>query len=91
MPQTTRRGVAPLNPQPRWPEGYIAVMREAGAQEKTIPHCEGKGDVGSDTTYKMWRSSGISSEFAARFTAEVVTPKYRAISAPGYPIFFTAN
>jgi len=39
MPQTTRRGVAPLNSQPRWPEGYIAVLREAGAQEKTIPHC----------------------------------------------------
>ncbi|MBI5605238.1 MAG: phage integrase N-terminal SAM-like domain-containing protein [Deltaproteobacteria bacterium] len=39
MPQTTRRGVAPLNPQPRWPDGYIAVLREAGAQEKTIPHC----------------------------------------------------
>ncbi len=39
MPQTTRRGVAPLNPQPRWPGGYIAVLREAGAQEKTIPHC----------------------------------------------------
>jgi hypothetical protein len=39
MPQTTRRGVAPLNPQPRWPGGYITVLREAGAQEKTIPHC----------------------------------------------------
>jgi|GEM_PF-7205 len=39
MPQTTRRGVAPLNPQPRWPGGYIAVLREAGAQEKTIPYC----------------------------------------------------
>jgi integron integrase len=39
MPQTTRRGVAPLNLQPRWPEGYIAVLREAGAQEKNIPHC----------------------------------------------------
>jgi len=36
MPQTTPRGVAPLNPQPRWPGGYIAVLREAGAQEKTI-------------------------------------------------------
>ncbi len=24
MPQTTRRGVAPLNPQPRWPGGYIS-------------------------------------------------------------------
>jgi len=39
MLQPTRRGVAPLNPQPRWPGGYIAVLREAGAQEKTIPHC----------------------------------------------------
>ena len=39
MPQTTRQRVAPLNPQPRWPGGYIAVLREAGAQEKTIPHC----------------------------------------------------
>ena len=39
MPQTTRRGVAPLNPQPRRPEGYLTVLREAGAQEKTIPHC----------------------------------------------------
>ena len=39
MPQTTRRVVAPLDPQPRWPEGYIAVLREAGAQETTIPHC----------------------------------------------------
>ena len=39
MPQTTRRGVAPLNPQPRWPEGYLTVLREAGAQGKTIPHC----------------------------------------------------
>jgi hypothetical protein len=38
MPQTTRRGVAPLNPQPRWPEGYLTVLREAGVQEKTIPH-----------------------------------------------------
>jgi hypothetical protein len=39
MPQTNRRGVAPLNLQPRWPEGYLAILREAGAQEKTIPHC----------------------------------------------------
>ena len=39
MPQTTRRGVAPLNLQPRWPEGYLTVLREAGAQEKNIPHC----------------------------------------------------
>ena len=41
MHQTTRLGVtvAPLDPQPRWPEGYIAVLRTAGAQEKTIPYC----------------------------------------------------
>jgi len=41
MHQTTRPGVtvAPLDPQPRWPEGYIAVLRTAGAQEKTIPYC----------------------------------------------------
>jgi hypothetical protein len=39
MPRTNRRGVAPLNPEPRWPEGYLTVLREAGAQEKTIPHC----------------------------------------------------
>jgi len=25
MPQTTRRGVAPLNLQPRWHEGYLTV------------------------------------------------------------------
>lgn len=39
MPQTARPGVVPLDPQPRWPEGYIAALREAGAQEKTIPYC----------------------------------------------------
>jgi integron integrase len=37
MRQTNQRGVAPLNTNPRWPEGYVAVLREAGAQEKTIP------------------------------------------------------
>ena len=37
MHPPVRRGVAPLNDNPRWPEGYIAVAREAGAQEKTIP------------------------------------------------------
>jgi hypothetical protein len=36
---STRQGVAPLNPQPRWPEGYLTVLREDGAQEKTIPLC----------------------------------------------------
>jgi len=30
MPQSTRRGVAPLNTQPRWPGGYIAVLRKEG-------------------------------------------------------------
>ena len=37
MRQTVRRGVAPLNTNPKWPEGYVAVLREAGALEKTIP------------------------------------------------------
>ncbi len=38
MPQRTRRGVAPLNPQPRRPGGTITVLREAGTPEKTFPH-----------------------------------------------------
>jgi integron integrase len=37
MRQAGRRAAAPLNPSPRWPEGYIGVLREAGAVEKTIP------------------------------------------------------
>lgn len=37
MRQAGRRGVAPLNPNPKWPDGYVAVLREAGAVEKTIP------------------------------------------------------
>ncbi len=37
MRQRGRRGVAPLNENPKWPDGYCAVLREAGAQEKTIP------------------------------------------------------
>ena len=36
MRQPAQRGVAPLNPDPKWPQGYIAVLREAGAVEKTI-------------------------------------------------------
>ena len=39
MPQTLT--AAPLNPSPRWPSGYVEVLREAGAQEKTIPFCLG--------------------------------------------------
>jgi len=38
MRQGARRGVAPPNPQPRWPEGYLAMLRETGAQEKTLPY-----------------------------------------------------
>jgi hypothetical protein len=37
MRQEGNRAAAPLNPEPRWPEGYIQMLREAGAQEKTIP------------------------------------------------------
>ncbi len=37
MRQTARCRVAPLNTNPKWPEGYVAVLRSAGAQEKTIP------------------------------------------------------
>lgn len=39
-------------------------------------------DVGSEATYKYRLSSGISSAFAERLTAEVVTPWNRATSAP---------
>ena len=35
--QTGHRPVSPRNDSPRWPEGYVAVLREAGAIEKTIP------------------------------------------------------
>jgi len=31
--------VAPLNTAPRWPDGYIGVLRDLGAVEKTIPYC----------------------------------------------------
>ena len=37
MPQSLT--TAPLNPSPRWPSGYVEVLRDAGAQEKTIPFC----------------------------------------------------
>lgn len=32
---------APLNVEPVWPQGYEAVLREAGAKEATIPYCVG--------------------------------------------------
>ncbi len=41
MRQNDQRGVSPLVTEPKWPEGYVAVLREAGAQEKTIPYCVG--------------------------------------------------
>ena len=28
-----------MNPEPKWPAGYGVALREAGAQEKTIPFC----------------------------------------------------
>lgn len=37
MPQDLT--TAPVDPSPRWPSGYIAALREMGAQEKTIPFC----------------------------------------------------
>ena len=30
---------ARFNPAPRWPAGYVEVLREVGAQEKAIPFC----------------------------------------------------
>ena len=41
MPQNDCRVTAPTDPDPKWPEGYVAVLREAGAKEKTIPFCIG--------------------------------------------------
>ena len=37
MRQTIQRGVAPLNTNPKWPDGYVSALREAGAQENMIP------------------------------------------------------
>ncbi len=37
MQQNVRRGVAPLNADPKRPEGYVAALKKAGAQGKTIP------------------------------------------------------
>ena len=39
MRQDGNRVAAPLNMEPRWPEGYIRILREADAQEKAIPFC----------------------------------------------------
>jgi len=39
MRQDGRRVVAPENDDPRWPEGYVTVLREEGAKEVAIPYC----------------------------------------------------
>ncbi|MEI7437598.1 MAG: integron integrase [bacterium] len=41
MPQNEWLVTAPTDPDPKWPDGYVAVLREAGAKEKTIPFCVG--------------------------------------------------
>ena len=41
MRQADNQAAAPLNTEPRWPAGYVDVLRQAGAQEKTIPYCIG--------------------------------------------------
>jgi len=38
MRQDGPTAVAPLNSNPRWPEGYVAMLRQSGAVEKTIPY-----------------------------------------------------
>jgi len=30
--------VAPFNPNPKWPGGYIQVLRDQGIEESNIPH-----------------------------------------------------
>ena len=35
QPQTP----APLDPDPKWPDGYIEALRRAGSHEKNIPYC----------------------------------------------------
>lgn len=41
MDQSSFQVTAPNDPDPQWPEGYITVLREAGAKEKHIPYCIG--------------------------------------------------
>ena len=41
MRQNDQQVASPLVTEPKWPEGYVEVLREAGAQEKTIPFCIG--------------------------------------------------
>jgi hypothetical protein len=30
--------VAPFNPNPKWPGGYVQVLRDQGIEESNIPH-----------------------------------------------------
>ena len=39
MDQSSFQVTAPNNPDPQWPSGYVAVLREAGAKENNIPYC----------------------------------------------------
>ena len=39
MRQPELQTTAPLDPDPKWPQGYIDALRLAGAQEKNIPYC----------------------------------------------------
>ena len=41
MDQSSFQVTAPNDPDPQWPEGYITVLREAGAKEINIPYCIG--------------------------------------------------
>ena len=41
MDQTGLRVTAPNDPDPKWPDGYVEILREAGAKEKNIPYCVG--------------------------------------------------
>ena len=41
MPQDNLCVTTLADPAPKWPEGYMAVLREAGAKEKSIPFCIG--------------------------------------------------
>lgn len=59
MRQDGRRPVAPYNPKPRWPEGYVRILREMGAYEFASAIADTDGDgmndarevmAGSDTT-----------------------------------------
>ncbi len=38
MQPSRPKAVAPLHTAPRWPQGYVAVLRQAGAKESSIPY-----------------------------------------------------